>query len=137
MSLQVAPVSGSSTRSQYLARLEKGIHTDAGDGGKELSGFLERLHLGIALADILGRYILPVGIARFKGRENLFPGMRFKHPDDVVGDLVHHVNGTGAHIQHNVVAAELILMNHLRFSFKQVKMARKNAARQAAERSTL
>ena len=46
-----------------------------------------------------------------------FSAVIFKQPDDVIGHLVYHVYCTGANVQHDVIAAQLILMNHSVVSF--------------------
>ena len=53
---------------------------------------------------------------------NFFLAVAFKHGNNIVGDLIHHMDTAGANIQHDVVAALLVLMNHKYIS------SRKNAA---------
>ena len=58
---------------------------------------------------------LPVAHALVFAREGGDYGsgvVLLKHRDDVVGKLIHGVNGAGANVEHNVVAEQFILMNH-------------------------
>ena len=69
---------------------------------------------------------LPVGIENFEEiRRDNFCAVFFHHcrydlirrvirvkRNDVIGYLIHYMNGTGAGVQHDVVAVQLILMYH-------------------------
>ena len=80
-------------------------------GRKELARIAQGFHLRIAGGDLLFVHLALV-LAGDLG-DHLLARLRLKARDDVVGDLVHHMHGAGAHVQHDVVTAELILMNHL------------------------
>ena len=99
--------------------LELPRHGPEGIGGKQLARVLQAFHLRIAFFQFrFGQ----AGIFRPHGPKHFLPAMGFKHGDDVIGNLVHHVHPTGAYVQHDVIAAQLILMNHklLLLSIKKV-----------------
>ena len=97
--------------------LEMPRHGLEGVGGEELARFLERDDLSVALLDIGGGDILAVAVFFVHGSDDFVLFVGLKHLDDVVGYLVYYVDGTGADVQHHVVAAELVLMDHVMYAF--------------------
>ena len=92
--------------------LQLTCHRLKGVGGKELSRLLQGNHLSIALGKVSLRNVLTAAVFLLHGGEDLFLRMRFKQTDDVVGHLVHHMDSPRTHIQHHIVTAQFILMNH-------------------------
>ena len=86
-------------------------------GSKELSGILQRLHLGITFRNILLGNIAAGSIFFFHSQKDIFPAFFFKQSDDIVGNFVHHMDRTGTNIQNDIISTQLILMNHFFFSF--------------------
>ena len=94
--------------------LQLACHGCESIGSKQLAGFLQGHHLIVALRQIGS---ITGGILFRHGRQDCLPVVCFKHADDVVGDLVHHMHAAGANVQHDIEAAQFILMNHIDFSF--------------------
>ena len=94
-----------------------------GDGGKGVrrkqhAGILERADLIEAFFQFFAGHF---GIAHvlFKHRgDDILAAVIFIQADDVVGDLVHQMHGTGVDVQHDVLAAKFISVNHGANSFK-------------------
>ena len=95
------------------ALLEGAGHRREGIRGEELAARLERRHVADAKADVLLGHVLAIAVFGHHGRDDLVRRRGFKHRDDVVGHVVHGMDGAGAGIQHDVVAVELVLMKHV------------------------
>ena len=94
------------------ALLERTGHVREGVGGIELPGLLQRLHVINAVPQILLRHILACAVFFHHCRYDLIRRVIRVKRNDVIGYLIHYMNGTGAGIQHDVVAVQLILMYH-------------------------
>ena len=94
--------------------LELACHGGKGIGGKELACLLQPHHLLIAVLQLIGG---DFGVSFAHLLQHCFLAVFFKQPDDVVGYFVHYVHRTGTNVQHDVIAAQLILMNHPVVSF--------------------
>ena len=105
------------------ALLECTGHICEGIRRVKLPGLLQRLHVGNAVPQILLRHIFALAVFFHHRRYDLIRrAVRVKR-NDVIGHLIHYMNGAGAGVQHDVVAVQLILMYHLLFS-----LYRKSAA---------
>ena len=94
------------------ALLERAGHVRKGIGRVELPSLLQRLHVGNAVPQILFRHILALAVFFHHRRYDLIRrAVRVKR-NDVIGHLIHYMNGAGAGVQHDVVAVQLILMYH-------------------------
>ena len=78
-------------------------------GGKELPRLLQLGHLIIALVQLFPAQLGEPGLHQC---QDLLAGAAFVAADDFIGRIVHHVDGAGADIQHDVVSGQLVLMNH-------------------------
>ena len=87
-------------------------HVGKGIRRKELPGVLQGLHISDAVPQVLLRHVGALTVFFQHGRHDLVGTVVLEQSDDVIGHLVHHMDGTGAGIQHNVVAVQLILMYH-------------------------
>ena len=72
----------------------------------------ELRHVVNARPQLLLRHVRPIRIFFPQRIDDLVRGMIRIQRDHVVGHLVHRVNRAGAGIQHDIVAIQLILMNH-------------------------
>ena len=108
---------GNETMKRIAGHVRKGIRR------VKLPGLLQRLHVGNAVPQILLRHIFALAVFFHHRRYDLIRrAVRVKR-NDVIGHLIHYMNGAGAGVQHDVVAVQLILMYHLLFS-----LYRKSAA---------
>ena len=98
------------------ALLEGARHVGEGIGGEQLPGALQRLHVRDALPQVGLRHIGALPVFFQHRLHDLVRAVVLEHGDDVIGHLIHHVDGAGAGVQHDVVAVELILMYHNLFS---------------------
>ena len=94
------------------ALLERAGHVREGVGGIEFPGLLQRLHVINAVPQILLRHILACAVFSHHCRYDLIRRVIRVKRNDVIGYLIHYMNGTGAGVQHDVVAVQLILMYH-------------------------
>ena len=94
------------------ALLERAGHVREGVGGIELPGALQRVHIGNAVPQLLLRHILALAVFLHHRRYDLIRRVVGVKCNDVIGYLVHCMNGAGAGVQHDVVAVQLILMYH-------------------------
>ena len=94
--------------------LEFARHGRKGVRCEELPLVLEGGDLVIAALDLRGGELR---VLFTHGGEDGLPALALVQGDAVVGQLVYRVDGTGADVQHDVVAAQLILMDHRCFSF--------------------
>ena len=92
--------------------LERTGHVCEGVGGIELPGLLQRLHVINAVPQILLRHILALAVFFHHRRYDLIRRVIRVKRNDVIGYLIHYMNGAGAGVQHDVVAVQLILMYH-------------------------
>ena len=92
--------------------LERTGHVCEGVGGIELPGLLQRLHVINAVPQILLRHILACAVFSHHCRYDLIRRVIRVKRNDVIGYLIHYMNGAGAGVQHDVVAVQLILMYH-------------------------
>ena len=95
------------------ALLEGAGHRREGVRGEELAPRLERGDVADAQADLLLGHVLAVAVFVHHGRDDLVRRRMFKHRDDVVGHVVDGMHGAGAGVQHDVVAVELVLVQHM------------------------
>ena len=108
------------TGSLFLQLIRHGL---VGVGDEELFSFLQRNHLLVAFGDIGFGDIGAVGEFFSHGGKDRFLVVIFKHGDDFVSYLVHGVDGAGANVQHDIVAAQFILMYHRISSIKNAAIA--------------
>ena len=77
---------------------------------------LARLFQGGDIIDALAQVFLgdvgPVAIFFHHGRHDLVRGVVCIHGDHIIRHIVHHMYGTAAGIQHDVISIQLILMYH-------------------------
>ena len=101
-------------RLHHIARtlLERTGHVREGVGGIEFPGLLQRLHVINAVPQILLRHILACAVFFHHCRYDLIRRVIRVKRNDVIGYLIHYMNGAGAGVQHDVVAVQLILMYH-------------------------
>ena len=76
--------------------------------GKQGSLLLQRCDLIPALPDLRG--ILPEARGHF--RNDLFPGFFLIAADDLIGDLIHHMNGSRTGVNDDIPVVQMITMNH-------------------------
>ena len=88
-------------------------HGLEGIRGKQLARCLQLCDLVIALAHLLRRHALGGTVFLGQLTDDGIAALAFEHGDDVIGQLVHRVDRAGADIQHDVIAAQLILMDHI------------------------
>ena len=77
---------------------------------EQLPGLLQGRDLVVALGKLLRGH---VGIPLRHLRKEFLPAVALVQADDVIGGVVHHVHRAGAHVQHDVVAVEFILVYHI------------------------
>ena len=97
-------------------------HGLEGIRGKELAVPLQLGHGVQAGLRLVAGNAVPV-LFQNQG-DQLLPGFFLIERDDVIGGGVHHMDGAGAGIQDNVVAAQFVLMYHRRESFPRVMWVR-------------
>ena len=78
---------------------------------KELACVLQCRDLVIAGVGLALRQALHA-IFRQHLRRDLFPAFRLVKGNHVIGEPVHQMDGARAHVQHDVISVQLILMNH-------------------------
>ena len=88
-------------------------HGLEGIRGKQLARCLQLCDLVIALAHLLRRHTLGGTVFLGQLTDDGVAALAFEHGDNVIGQLVHRVDRAGADIQHDVIAAQLILMDHI------------------------
>ena len=96
--------------------LQAARHGLKGVGGEKLPRVPERCHLVVALLQVPAGDTLPAGVLFCCGADDGLPVAALKEGDHIVGHLVHHMHGAGADVQHDVVAAQFILMDHVSVS---------------------
>ena len=89
-----------------------GCHGLVGVGSEELVGGLQGLHRVDALPHVSLGDVRPIRIGLEDGSSDLIRGVVLEHGDDVIGHVVHQVDGAAAGIQDDVVAVQLVLMVH-------------------------
>ncbi len=104
-------------KAQGLHHVPGALFKGSGQGGegirrKQFPRILEGLDVGQTLPQLLLRHIRPVRVFLQQSRHDLIAAACFKPGDDVIGHAVHHMDGAGTGVQHNVIAAQLILMYH-------------------------
>ena len=99
-------------------------HRFKGIGCKQLAVRLQFCHLRVAFLNIGRCDIRPIGILFCHRLQDSISIVGLIHGDNVIGDLVHHMDRTGANIQHDMVTAQYILMNHI----NSLSIHMKNAA---------
>ena len=92
--------------------LQMSGHGFKGIRRKELSAVAQGGDLIIALFQILRRNVLAIPVLLRHRLQHGPAVVVFEHRDDVIGHLVHGVNRARTDVQHDVVSAQLILMNH-------------------------
>ena len=103
-------------------------HIFKGIGRKKLSAVPKRFDLTVALLNIFSGNISASRVFFLHNLKYVLAAMLFKHTDNIVGNIIHRVNGAGADIQNDIVAAQLILMNHFMYLLYPRLYLRKNAA---------
>ena len=83
-----------------------------GVGGEELPGLLQLADLVIAAADLRFGDRLLVRVLFQHGSPDLLKGVLLEHGNHIIGQRVDHVHRAGADVQHDVVTAQLVLVNH-------------------------
>ena len=79
----------------------------------ELARAAQRLDVVETVKQLLPGDLGISGVLFKKDLDGLPGALGFAQPDQVVGDLVHHVDRTAEHIENDIVAVELVGMNHL------------------------
>ena len=105
--------------------LEGTGHIGKGIGGVELPGLHQALHVLNACPQLLLRHIGTVGVLGQQLLHDLIGRLVRIAGNDVIGYLIHHMDGTRAGVQHDVVAIELILMYHRWYSLLTYKRCRR------------
>ena len=100
-------------RLDHAARTQSGkVKTGIGIGGKELTRVDERLDVAAQRLGLVGDH--PLRAVTRHQTVNQIPAGAFLVPSDrVVGCVVNHVHRPTAHIEHDVVSVEFILMYHV------------------------
>ena len=80
--------------------------------GEELPPGLQVLHALQHGADLLRRYLRAVPVLCQHPGDDLLSGAGLVEVDDVVGQVVHRVDGAAVHIQYDIISVELIAVNH-------------------------
>ena len=78
--------------------------------GVELLVLLEVAYIADALPDLVLVDVVPVPVLLHQGGDDLLLGVVRVQGDDVVGHVVHRVDGARTGVEHDVVAVQLILM---------------------------
>ena len=86
--------------------LQRTGHGLEGIRREQLTGLFQLSDLVIALLDLLHRHI------RIGGRDLLYRGRVLVRRDQVIRDIIDHMDRAGANVQHDIVTAEFILMDH-------------------------
>ena len=95
------------------ARLQLARHRLEGILGEQLASRLQLRDLVIALAHLLRRDALGGVVLFGQLTDDSVAALVLEHGNDVIGQLVHRVDRTGADIQHDVIAAQFVLMDHI------------------------
>ena len=88
-------------------------HIGEGVGGKEHALVLQFRNLIIAFLDLRGGNFGDMGVFFADFGKNRFFRFLLKKGDDVIGHVVHRMHRAGADVENNVVAVELVLMDHM------------------------
>ena len=82
-------------------------------GGEQLALLRQFVDVVQAVRDVGGGHIVPARVLLGQGRGGLRAGAAaVDRGDGVVGDVLHGVHAAAEHVQHDVVAAQFILMDH-------------------------
>ena len=95
------------------ARLQLARHRLEGILGEQLASRLQLRDLVIALAHLLRRDALGGVVLFGQLTDDGVAALALEHGDDVIGQLVHRVDRAGADVQHDVIAAQVVLMDHI------------------------
>ncbi len=88
-----------------------------GVGGKQLAGGGQLVDVVKAVGDVRGGHFGMPGVFLRQQLFRLGAGMPcVDEGNGIIGQLVHSVNAAAVHIDHNVVAAKLVLMDHREIS---------------------
>ena len=80
---------------------------------EQLSGVLQCRDIVIAFSKLLRGDLRVAAVFFLHGRDHRIPRVILIHRDHVICKRIDSMHRAGADVQHNVVAAELILMNHV------------------------
>ena len=104
--------------------LEPARHRFKGVRRKQLSGILQRRDIIIAFCDILRRDLRIVRIFLLHCRKHFLPRLILINCDHIIGKRIDGMHRAGADIQHDIVSAELILVNHSVSPFSSLRKRR-------------
>ena len=88
-------------------------HRLEGIFGKQLARRLQLGDLVIAFAYLLRRHALGGTVLFCQLTDDHIAAFGLEHGDDIIGQLVHRMDRAGADIQHDVVAVQFVLMDHI------------------------
>ena len=90
----------------------KGV-VGVGVGGKELALLGQLVDVVQAVLDVGGGHLVVACVFLGQRVGGLGPGLAFVNQGDgVIRHIVHGVHAAAEHVQHNVVAAQFVLMDH-------------------------
>ena len=95
------------------ACLQFARHRLEGVLGEQLARRLQLRDLVIALAHLLRRDALGGVVLFGQLTDDGIAALGLEHGNDVIGQLVHRVDRAGADVQHDVIAAQFVLMDHI------------------------
>ena len=95
-----------------VARLEVKGQMLVGVGGKQLALGLQVLRALQDRPDLALRHLRLAAVLFQHGGNDLPGAVALVHGDDVIGQVVHHMDGAAVHIQHDIITIELITVDH-------------------------
>ena len=99
-----------------------------GIGSKELSGCGQLVDVVKAVGDIGSGHLGMIGVLFCQQFFRLGAGMPgVDEGDGIVGELIHRMDTTAVHVDHNVVAAKLVLMDHRKLLGRSAQKNGRNA----------